>query len=137
MDHGHHDNIPYNALHDTLALEAAVQVAVDLTNQEDTLIIVTADHGHVMAIAGYPDRGDDILGKYLASRNIKSLYGHLDRSQDIHAKQSSEIAQGFHPHISLPSKNSKSGNIPTFKDHNNNNFGNSHNHVKVSILLHV
>ncbi|PIK58914.1 putative alkaline phosphatase, tissue-nonspecific isozyme-like [Apostichopus japonicus] len=28
VDHGHHDNIPYNALHDTLAMEAAVQPSI-------------------------------------------------------------------------------------------------------------
>lgn len=63
MDHGHHDSTPYVALHETLRLEEAVQVALDLTDQKDTLIIVTADHGHVMGFAGYPDRGADILGK--------------------------------------------------------------------------
>lgn len=63
IDHGHHAGSAYNALTDTIALSDAVEKAVAMTNPEDTLILVTADHGHVFTIAGYPKRGNPILGK--------------------------------------------------------------------------
>ena len=66
IDHGHHAGNAFNALEDTIELSQAVQVAMDLTSEEDTLIIVTADHGHVFTIAGYAKRGNPILGKVVA-----------------------------------------------------------------------
>ena len=66
IDHGHHAGSAYNALTDTIALADAVKVAQQNTSAEDTLIIVTADHGHVFTIAGYPKRGNPILGKVVS-----------------------------------------------------------------------
>ena len=63
IDHGHHAGSAYNALTDTIEFANAVQAAVNATDMEDTLIIVTADHSHVFTIAGYPKRGNPILGK--------------------------------------------------------------------------
>ena len=63
IDHAHHAGSAYGALTDTIALAEAVKRADELTNDDDTLIIVTADHGHVFTIAGYPKRGNPILGK--------------------------------------------------------------------------
>lgn len=62
IDHGHHAANAYRALTDTIALSDAVAVADELTDDDDTLIIVTADHSHTMTIAGYPTRGNPILG---------------------------------------------------------------------------
>lgn len=62
IDHGHHDSLAVKTLYDTLAMEDAVKVAVEMTNEEDTMIIVTADHSHVFDIAGYAYRGTDIFG---------------------------------------------------------------------------
>lgn len=63
IDHGHHAGSAFNALTDAIEFAKAVQAAVDNTNPKDTLIIVTADHSHVFTIAGYPKRGNPILGK--------------------------------------------------------------------------
>ncbi len=63
IDHGHHAGNAYNALEDTIEFANAVQAAVDSTDPDETLIIVTADHSHVFTIAGYPKRGNPILGK--------------------------------------------------------------------------
>lgn len=63
IDHGHHAGSAYSALTDTIEFANAVKAAVERTNADDTLIIVTADHSHVFTIAGYPKRGNPILGK--------------------------------------------------------------------------
>jgi alkaline phosphatase len=63
IDHGHHAGSAHGALTDTIAFADAVQAAVDATDPEETLIIVTADHSHVFTMAGYPKRGNPILGK--------------------------------------------------------------------------
>lgn len=63
IDHAHHAGNAYNALSDTIELAKAVALADEMTADEDTLIIVTADHSHVFTIAGYPKRGNPILGK--------------------------------------------------------------------------
>lgn len=63
IDHGHHAGNAYRALTDTIAMSEAVKKATEKTDPEDTLIIVTADHSHVFTIAGYPKRGNPILGK--------------------------------------------------------------------------
>ncbi|WP_250657585.1 alkaline phosphatase [Alkalimarinus coralli] len=63
IDHGHHAGSAYNALTDTIAFSDAVRAAVESVDMSETLIIVTADHSHVFTIAGYPKRGNPILGK--------------------------------------------------------------------------
>jgi alkaline phosphatase len=63
IDHGHHAGSAYNALTDTIEFSNAVQAAINNTNPEETLILVTSDHSHVFTIAGYPKRGNPILGK--------------------------------------------------------------------------
>ncbi len=66
IDHAHHAGSAYGALTDTIAFADAVQAAVEATNPAETLIIVTADHSHVFTMAGYPKRGNPILGKVVA-----------------------------------------------------------------------
>lgn len=65
IDHGHHAGNAYSALHDTIMLSDAVEAIKRSVNLEETLIIVTADHSHVFTIAGYPKRGNPILGKVI------------------------------------------------------------------------
>jgi len=63
IDHAHHGSNAYRALMDTVALAEAVEVALALTDNAETLILVTADHSHTFTISGYPRRGNPILGK--------------------------------------------------------------------------
>ncbi len=62
IDHGHHLGNAYRALTDTIAFSDAVRAAATMTSSRDTLILVTADHSHVLTISGYPARGNPILG---------------------------------------------------------------------------
>ncbi|HEY4531128.1 MAG TPA: alkaline phosphatase [Luteimonas sp.] len=63
IDHANHEGNAYRALDETVAMSRAVQAAVDMTSAEDTLVVVTADHSHVLNFVGYPRRGNPILGK--------------------------------------------------------------------------
>ncbi|WP_132999282.1 alkaline phosphatase [Luteimonas arsenica] len=63
IDHANHEGNAYRALDETASMSRAVQAAVDLTSADDTLIVVTADHSHVLNFVGYPRRGNPILGK--------------------------------------------------------------------------
>lgn len=50
------------AMDETMAFDEAVEAAMKMVNLEETMIIVTADHGHSMAMSGYQTRGSDIRG---------------------------------------------------------------------------
>lgn len=63
IDHAHHAGNAFRALDETIALSDAVRVAIGMTSEEDTLIMVTADHSHSLMFSGYPRRGNPILGK--------------------------------------------------------------------------
>jgi alkaline phosphatase len=66
IDHAHHEGDAHRALVDTIGFSEAVRVADELAG-DDTLILVTADHSHVLTFAGYPARGNPILGKVRAA----------------------------------------------------------------------
>ena len=63
IDKGHHDGRASVALHDAMALDQAVETALGMLNLDETLVIVTADHGHTMEMAGYQSRGSDVRGE--------------------------------------------------------------------------
>ncbi len=67
IDHAHHACNAFRALTDTIEFSNAVRVAMEKTDRRSTLLIVTADHSHVFTIAGYPTRGNPILGKVIGN----------------------------------------------------------------------
>ena len=71
IDHGHHVANAYRALGETIEFSNAVRVALEKTDPKQTLIVVTADHGHVFTLGGYARRGNDILGKVVPSEDHK------------------------------------------------------------------
>lgn len=62
IDHAHHQNHARFALEEFVEFERSIKKAVEMTNSDDTLIIVTSDHSHAMIYNGYSKRGNDILG---------------------------------------------------------------------------
>ena len=62
IDHGHHAGQAGYALEEGVEFARAIQYAIDNTDPNETMILVTADHSHVFTISGYPRRGNDILG---------------------------------------------------------------------------
>ncbi|KAK6626717.1 hypothetical protein RUM44_009193 [Polyplax serrata] len=61
IDLAHHENMARKSLDETVEFAKAIKKATKLTSEEDTLIVVTADHSHVMTINGYPKKGTNIL----------------------------------------------------------------------------
>lgn len=76
VDHALHDGNLYRAVTDGVAFADAVAKAAELTNADDTLIIVTADHEHAIAFNGYCGRGTLITG--LCYKIDKTGIKHLD-----------------------------------------------------------
>ncbi|XP_027013936.1 alkaline phosphatase, intestinal, tandem duplicate 1 [Tachysurus fulvidraco] len=67
IDHGHHAGIAKLALTETVMFDRAVRRASQLTEESETLTIVTADHSHVFTFGGNTLRGNPIFG--LAPKN--------------------------------------------------------------------
>ncbi|MGY6629981.1 MAG: alkaline phosphatase [Wenzhouxiangella sp.] len=62
IDHAHHINNAYRALTNTIEFARAIEVAASMVSLDDTLIVVTADHGHAMTFGSYGERGNPIAG---------------------------------------------------------------------------
>ena len=82
IDHGNHDGVAEKALSEAQEFARAVRVALDKVDLEDTLILVTADHSHVLTMAGYPTRGNPILGLVMGNDKYGSPTGKPVLAQD-------------------------------------------------------
>lgn len=52
IDHGHHSGNAQRALNDFVMFDEAIGEALYLTDENETLIVVTADHSHVFTMGG-------------------------------------------------------------------------------------
>ncbi len=77
IDHAHHAGNAFRALTDTIELSQAVKTAIENVDLNDTLIIVTADHSHTFNMAGYPERGNPILGLVKVPDDAGNFIGHI------------------------------------------------------------
>lgn len=62
IDHGHHAGSGYKALREAEELDQTVNWLLNTIDLSETLLIVTADHSHTLTLAGYPTRGNPMLG---------------------------------------------------------------------------
>lgn len=62
IDHAHHETKAKKALDETVQFAAAIRRAYEMTDPSETLIVISADHGHTMTINGYPKIGNSITG---------------------------------------------------------------------------
>ncbi len=62
VDHALHAGNAARALTDDIAFADAIQATLDKVDLNETLIIVSSDHGHTMTFAGYPHLDNPILG---------------------------------------------------------------------------
>ncbi|NWV58628.1 PPBI phosphatase, partial [Malurus elegans] len=81
IDHGHHDGAAHKALTEAVEFDRAIERAGTLTDEAETLTVITADHSHVFSFGGYTLRGSSIFGlapkKGLDGKNYTSiLYGN-------------------------------------------------------------
>lgn len=62
VDHANHAGNLHRTVTDGAAFADAVAVAMEMTDPEDTLIIVTADHSHALTFNGYCGLGSPVTG---------------------------------------------------------------------------
>ena len=55
------------------AFEKVVQMLEETGELDETLLIVTSDHGHTMTISGYPFRGNSIVGNNSMQRHYTPI----------------------------------------------------------------
>ncbi|XP_073840351.1 alkaline phosphatase 10 [Musca autumnalis] len=61
IDMAHHSSYAHKSLEDTEEFARAIELARQMTSEEDTLIVVTSDHSHTMSLNGYPYRRQNIF----------------------------------------------------------------------------
>ena len=100
IDHASHAGNAYRTFSETAALSDAVKTAMSKVDMSNTLIIVTADHSHSLTLAGYPKRGNPILGKVVAPEKTKPT---LAEDNKPYTTVTFANGTGYHEHVVEPS----------------------------------
>ena len=137
IDHAHHGTNAYNALKDLQALDTAVAAAVAKAG-DDTLILVTADHSHVFTIAGYPARGNPILG---LTRSVNRATGGPAAEYALDADGKPYTTLGYHngPNVreaDSPSLTDNAVQAPDYRQQTAVNLG-SETHAGEDVALYA
>lgn len=88
IDKAHHENWAQMAVDETIEMSKAVDVAVSMTQESETLIVVTADHSHAMTLSGDPRTDDDILTATMETRRDRKIYTSLAYAQGLGYRES-------------------------------------------------
>ena len=108
IDHANHQNNAFRMVRDGVEFAKAVDVADQLTNDSDTLLIVSADHSHVLSAGGYSKRGSNILGLcYQDDLNNKAEQAIPCKAKDNKAYTILSYANGSSSYFSENNKNRK------------------------------
>ncbi|KAG5683699.1 hypothetical protein PVAND_012965 [Polypedilum vanderplanki] len=62
IDHGHHFTQSRYAVDELIEFHKAIETIKNKVNLDETLIVVTGDHGHTLSFGGWPKRGNDVFG---------------------------------------------------------------------------
>uniref|UniRef100_A0A3Q2DAG0 Alkaline phosphatase n=1 Tax=Cyprinodon variegatus TaxID=28743 RepID=A0A3Q2DAG0_CYPVA len=73
IDQAHHAGRAYMALHEAIAFDDAIAKGLELTKEEETLTVVTADHSHPLTFNGFPFRGQSILDPHISPSAASSV----------------------------------------------------------------
>ncbi|XP_055842601.1 alkaline phosphatase, tissue-nonspecific isozyme-like [Episyrphus balteatus] len=121
IDTAHHNNEAKLSLDETEQFSKAIQAAREITREDDTLIIVSADHSHTLSFAGYMDRSQIITEEvknaddgipymalsYATGPGFKSYYNKITKQRigpsstnknNIHAKWPATVPQSSGGH---------------------------------------
>lgn len=76
-----HENHAHIALEETAEFSRAIQVATEMVDFNDTLVVVTADHSHTLSYGGYPVSCDTnfVFFSLQSQKNIEENKQKLNR----------------------------------------------------------
>ena len=85
------------ALDEFVEFDRAIEKAKVVTNKENTLIVITADHSHVFTMGGYATRGNNILGTVVSKYGNFSTAYINDKNETVNGTTFTSLNYGNGP----------------------------------------